>query len=220
MQLSNEVEFIMNNAMSMANDYKNEYILPEHILYMILDVNDIFDSQDAIQHELVFFLKTKIPVLLPNHYPVESAGFTQMIKTILYYVEQSERNTITVGDILVAIWDIQGRAKYILTECGVDKDKIIETAEDLGSSNIECKEGRGGNNKDPQMAIVNGVPNNKKSKHKFLDKFTIEMVQILKDKKYDIIIKCNKKVELSIKIIYDLHRNSGHAPVLKDYPHL
>jgi ATP-dependent Clp protease ATP-binding subunit ClpA len=204
MQLSNDVEFIMNNAMSMANDYKNEYILPEHILFIIMDNNDIFDNQDAIQHELETFLKTKIPVLPPNRRPVESAGFTQMIKTALHYVEQSKRNTITVGDILVAIWDIQGQAKYILAKCGIDKDKIIETAEDLGSSDIEDDEENDG----AQMATANGAPNNKKSKHKFLDKFTIEMVQQAKDGKYDPIIGRNDEVERTIQILCRKKKNN------------
>jgi len=196
MELSRELRIIMSQAFNKARETKNEYLMPEHILYSILkNDEDIVDKlnidQEEILEDLNMFFQTKVP-LVEGRNPTESLGFNQVIQASVQQVENSQRTIVEVSDILVAIFYAQGQATYFLQKYGVGKEDLIEVVAEVQQSD---------NNEEPDQ------PTQRKRKS-MLEEFAIELVQQARDGKLDPIIGRNEEIERTVQILCRKKKNN------------
>jgi len=195
MELSRELRMIMSQAFNKAHENKNEYLMPEHILYSIIKNDDeivekLNIDQDEILEDLNMFFKTKVPIV-EGRKPTESLGFNQVIQASVQQVENSQRNVVEVSDILVAIFMAQGQAKYILQKYGVQHQDLVEAVTEIQGSNEE--------EQDPQP---------QRKKKSMLEEFAVELVQQARDGKLDPIIGRVDEIERTVQILCRKKKNN------------
>ncbi len=195
MELSRELRVIMSQAFNKARETKNEYLMPEHILYSILKndeeiVEKLNIDQEEILEDLNTFFKTKVPTVEGRN-PTESLGFNQVIQASVQQVENSQRNTVEVSDILVAIFNAQGQAKYILQKYGIEKENLMEVVTEQQQSSEEEQ------SEQPQ-----------RKKKSMLEEFAVELVQQARDGKLDPIIGRQDEIERTVQILCRKKKNN------------
>ena len=134
MEISEDVQGMLNAAYLDARERKHEYITPEHILYAAL----YFDytrkvlfacgaEPDEIRLELEEHLKYNIPVSDRTE-PIQTIGFQDVIERAVIHTESSAKKMLDLGDILVSIFDEEKSfGSYYLKKAGLDRFNLLET---------------------------------------------------------------------------------------------
>ena len=203
MNLSRNLRIIMSQAFNKARDDKNEYLMPEHVLYSIIQndeelVDKLSIDADDILEELNAFFKTKVPAVKQGHNPTESLGFNQVIQNSVQKVENSQRQTVEVGDVMVALFDVKGHASYILSKFGVEKTDVVDIVTEIQQQS----EGYS-----PEAA---GDPHSQREKKKksILAEYTVELVKEAKDGNADPVIGREEEIERTIQILCRKKKNN------------
>jgi len=202
MELSRELRMIMSHAFNKARELKNEYLMPEHILYSIVKNDEVIVDklnieQDDILEDLTAFFQTKIPPAVDGRQPVESLGFNQVIQASVQQVENSSRQTVEVGDILIAIFNAGGQSRYILQKYGIEKEDLLEAVTDTQRGDMETEQ--------PEAQQPGAAPRKKKS---MLEEYAVELVQQARDGKLDPIIGRDAEIERTVQILCRKKKNN------------
>ncbi|MDC7225288.1 MAG: ATP-dependent Clp protease ATP-binding subunit ClpA [Spirochaetales bacterium] len=133
MEISEDVQGMLNAAYLDARERKHEYITPEHILYASL----YFDLPRQIIHacgiepeelriELEEHLKHNIPVA-DNAEPIQTVGFQDVIERAVVHTESSSKQILDLGDILVSIFDEEKSfSSYYMKRAGLNRLNLLE----------------------------------------------------------------------------------------------
>lgn len=198
MDLSRNLRLIMSHAYNKAREENNEYLMPEHILYSIVsNDNEIVEKlgvdSDAIMSELDSFFVTKVPLVKDGNTPIESMGFSQVIQAAIQQVENSARDIVEVGDIMVSLFDANGQANYILQKNHVNRELILESVSDLQ---------RGDDNPAPESNSMN------RKKKSMLAEFCTELVAKAAAGEIDPIIGRDEEIERTVQILCRKKKNN------------
>ncbi len=145
MNLSQEVSKVVTLAFEMAKNKKNEYLTPEHLLYVILISNNevitIINDLDADIEELKLNLNEYIEKNLEkvkNKEPVESIGFKQIFYMAMQMVMSSGKKEIGTDHILAAIYELEESfAAYYLEDAGISKRELLYHLCHMNDSDME-----------------------------------------------------------------------------------
>lgn len=203
MELSRNLRVIMSQAFNTAQELRSEYLMPEHILYSIVkNDEEIVDrlnlDAEIILQELKVFFQTKVPLIQgsTSRKPTESLGFNQVIQNSVQQVESSQRDTVEIGDIMIALYDIQGHAQFILQKNGVEREDLLEVV-----TQIQQESGYGA----PAGAQPQVGRGKKKS---LLQEYTVELVREAKDGRLDPIIGRKDEIERTVQILCRKKKNN------------
>ncbi len=128
--ISNQVYTVAVNEARLQN---HEYITPEHFLYaaMMFDIGkEIIEGSGGnvrdITNNLQDFFMEKM-TQTRSESPVDSYGLVKMFEMASHQAQMSNKETITLGDLLVAMLDLQESfGVYILLKNGVERLALLK----------------------------------------------------------------------------------------------
>lgn len=153
MNVSVEVQDILNAAYQEARIQHHEYLTPEHVLFAALHFNytrevlkECHADPDMVRADLAKHLKEKVPVV-ENAIPDQSAGFQNVVTRAAMHSEHSNQDFLEMGDVIVSLFDEEKSfCSYFLKKAGMTRLALLEVVSHiLGRSEIEMKEIRTAN---------------------------------------------------------------------------
>ena len=132
MDISQELQIIVNTAYQEARSRNHEYFTPEHLLYTSMEFTDPRDliefcgaDPDEIKVDLEeYFSRYVFPVSGPE--PIQTEGLQNVIERSLLHMTSAGKDTIEIGDILVSILDEPDSfAAYYMRKSGVSRMDLL-----------------------------------------------------------------------------------------------
>ncbi len=150
MNIADDVQAVINTAYHDAKANHHEYLTAEHILYAALyfDIpRQILEASggdpDELKKSLENYFKEHIPVITEGE-PLQSLGFNEVIERAMFHNESASKETIEIGDILVAIYSAEkSHGSYYMKANGVEKLALLEEVAHGGYTSEEEEEGTG-----------------------------------------------------------------------------
>lgn len=157
---------LLSNVLQCCLDYRHEFVMPEHLLCMLLDdssfdgVLSCFCDASRLRSELVSQMEQmeKVPESRGNYQPEASALMTQLLDRACQHVVFSSADELDVQHLVVALTELEGSwAAYLLVNTlGEDvaefKSMIVSAYEDQWTDNEE--DGEQPNAKEPWRKLV------------------------------------------------------------------
>lgn len=212
-QLTGEARGVIQNAFSIASERNHEYFGPEHVLFsMVVLGHDAIMGFPLEYGELVEEIETyfeKIPTIVgANVHPVETLDFKKMVEIAVSLTHSSGRTIVNSGDLLVAIYDIEGYANFFLNKNGINRADVIENATAFQRNNDFIA--NDGTADDAEVSEAPSQPTEPRSpkKKSVLAEYCIELVARAKDGKIDPVIGREKEIQRTIQILCRKKKNN------------
>jgi ATP-dependent Clp protease ATP-binding subunit ClpA len=161
MEISDDVQELIQTAYLMAKERRHEYLTPEHLLHAAFhfpELRTLLEEAGADLEEasrlLEAYLAEKVPAVAGDEAfePIQSAGFESVIGRLLYHAQSSSTSIVEPGDLLVAIFDEEeSQSGYILRKSGVSRYALlnavtsavpwVEEGEDEGEVEDDSEDG-------------------------------------------------------------------------------
>jgi ATP-dependent Clp protease ATP-binding subunit ClpA len=133
MNLSQEVNEILNAAYQDARQRKHEYLTPEHVLYAALHfeyAREVIDEcgadADTIRSQLDEHLRENVPTVSRED-PQQSLGFQNVVERAVFHAESAGKEEVDAGEILVSLFDEeQSFGAYFLKKAGIKRLALLE----------------------------------------------------------------------------------------------
>jgi len=229
--VTRDLEMIFKALKVYVAEQEHEYILPEHLLYMLINNDRVYAlldncgvCVDDISKDLDKFFKNKIQRNDDNA-PLESPSFSRIVNDAIIQVYSAQLEELDVMDLLVAIFkEEKSHALYFLKKAGANEltlkrelsrqDYSQESYTDGESEDdvvefLKKKFVEGQRNSQPQQKKQRS--NNRNGKLKFLENFSVNLTDMAKLGKIDPII--GRKVELD-RTMQALNRRRKNNPIL------
>ena len=195
-KISKQVQHILNASFVEAEKRRHGFITPEHILYTMLqneEIQNLLDSCDAnvqyIQDKLSDFLQERIPPLAGNE-PLQTIGFKNVINATVMHCAAAEKPELEAGDILVSLLEAkENHCSYFLQKSGLDKLKLLD-------------------------AIVANSPQTRagttetRQKQSILEQYTTNLTEMAKNGRFDVLIGREEELERTIQILCRRYKNN------------
>ena len=234
-EVSPDLNLIFARIPEFASERGHEFVLPEHLLYLLLQNNRIKrllaavgGDPAAVEYDLDEFFRTKVEAFDNIDHPLESIAFSRIVNNAFARALSSEKEFMDVLDILVSILEQdKTHACYYLRKQGIDRYAVIKEISwgDYGQENGD--EAENSPNDDPdedeeemeeidfeeleEQDTTEPAEPGKEVKLKFLPQFAVNLTAMARDGKIDPII--GRKVELS-RLMQTLNRRKKNNPVL------
>ncbi len=218
MDISQELQIIVNAAYQEARTRKHEYFTPEHLLYSSLafeSSRDMLESSGAdpelIEERLEEYF-TKYVETAPAAEPVQTEGLQNIIERTMLQMSSAGKDTIRVGDILIAILDEpQSFAAYYMKQAGVNRLSLLEIVshppremeepedfdddyQDAGDE--EAMDDSMGGSPDEEV-----TPRRGRKRKSALDQYTTDLTRLAEEGKLEPLIGRDAIVERTIQIL-------------------
>ena len=218
MDISQELQIIVNAAYQEARTRKHEYFTPEHLLYSSLSFDisrEMLQSSgadpDLIEERLEEYF-TKYMETAPAIEPVQTEGLQNIIERTMLQMSSAGKDTIRVGDILIAILDEpQSFAAYYMKQAGVNRLTLLEIVshptremEDLETFEevpMEESEAFEGGAEEYGSGEEEVTPRRGKKKKSALDQYTTDLTRLAEEGKLEPLIGRDAIVERTIQIL-------------------
>lgn len=149
MQLEKRVNSIILSAFYEARQEKHEYVTAEHVFYSSLfneDAKEIFENLnidiELLKREMKDYLKNNIPKSEGKKEVIQSEGFQLLLNNAASKAVSSNRKVVELGDILVAIYDLEESfASYLLKNEGVERYDLLSVVSHGGESEEPVESG-------------------------------------------------------------------------------
>jgi len=151
MNVSIEVQDILNAAYQEARIKQHEFITPEHILYAALHfpyTRGVMEAcganADKIREDVLRHLGEKVPAVA-NSQPDQSVLFQNVITRAALHSEATSQETIEMGDILVSMFEEEkSYCSYFMKKAGITRLSILEVISHIvGRSETQMREIQG-----------------------------------------------------------------------------
>ena len=210
MEVSIEVQSVLNAAYIDAKEKKHEYLTPEHVLYASLfftEIKEILENCGADSDQLIKnleeYLADNIPVVKGGE-PVQSAGLQDVIDSALFHTQSSSKNRVDLGDLVVSIFEHKSLyASFFLKKAGVTRRALLRAV------TYAYTEGAA-SSADTIETEADGTTK-KKKKSKALDLYTRELTEAAKKGELEPLIGREEIIE---RIEQVLCRRLKNNPVL------
>lgn len=205
MKIEQELNDLFDKAYKFAQDNKHEYVTPEHILFLILQIKNYQDiifsiggNCDGIVSGLQVFFESKIPKLhTRKKEPIQSNDVVLALNDAYAHCLSAAKNSIEVSDYLVSIYNLeQSYASYYLKKNGV---ALLDLLRELAIENVKIQD--------------NGSEN--KKKETALQKFCVDLTAQAALYKFDPLIGREDVIQ---RVIHVLCRRSKNNPILVGDP--
>jgi len=133
MQISKEVNDMLNAAYQDARIHKHEYLTPEHVLvnalifpYVKKVITTCGGNPDDLKQSLRDYLDKEIPVT-SQHEPKQTLGFQQVMERTFIRASHAEKETIEAGDILISLFEeTESFGSQLMREQGIHRLDLLE----------------------------------------------------------------------------------------------
>jgi ATP-dependent Clp protease ATP-binding subunit ClpA len=146
MTLSSGLQNVLDKAFKLAKENKHEYVTPEHILSVALEIDAVkglllFCGVDSsyIKKLVTDFLNTKIPVT-ENTDPIQTEGFQNLLERSIVHCLSAEKPSVEITDVLVSMFDdTRLHCCYFLQKGNLSKLQLLEVLSDAQNQNKEIQ---------------------------------------------------------------------------------
>ena len=133
MTLSNQLKNVLNKAFQVAKDKNHEFVTPEHILFVALDLDVIkalflFCGVDGtfLQDEIKGYLDEKIPVA-NGFEPIQTEGFEALLERSVAHCVSAEKISVELTDVIASMFDDNRLyCSYFLQKANLSKVQFLE----------------------------------------------------------------------------------------------
>ncbi len=136
MKVSEIVQEALGTAYLTAREHRHEYITPEHMLYAMLFYDETrFVLRESgvdlnkLKENLEEYFEKRIPVLdgEQEREPEQTLGFQDIIEQAVSHTDSSQKETLELSDLLVAIFDEpETYGNYYLVKNGLTRYNLTE----------------------------------------------------------------------------------------------
>lgn len=136
MTFSDELVDILNDSVSLAKSLKHEFLTPEHILSVALNLVSVQGliiicgaDFSIMQTEINNYLKTQIPKLNTDEdfEPIQTEGFKDLLEQAMSLSFDAKKQKIDFSDVLVNMFnDERLYCCYVLKKGGLSKLHLTE----------------------------------------------------------------------------------------------
>lgn len=209
MKITNEVNLILVKAYEEARGKNSEYITPEHLLYAATfdenveyAIKECGGSLDNLRYNLITYIRTYISKIGYGD-PQESFEFQQVILNAHEQIKNSGKEVIDVDHILSAIFNLEDSyARYYLEQEGVTKrDLLYSLSHSLAEDNRASYEDENSGEIEKNTAEENQDQIKKKKEDAFLNKFTTNLIEKVREENSDPLIGRQDILDRSIQIL-------------------
>lgn len=215
MQIDKKLNNIILSAFYEAKNELHEYVTAEHVFYSILfdeTALEIFERLDLdidlLKREMKSYLKNNIPKTKKKKEIIQSEGFQMMLNNAASKAVNSQRNTVELTDVIVAIYDLEeSYASYLLKNEGVERydllsvishgidqdDEIKDDEYDIGAEVFEIK----GDERKKEI-----------SPEKLLKKFTTDLTDLAQKGELDPVIGRTDILKKTIQVLLRRKKNN------------
>ena len=131
--MNNEVRDIISSAVYFAHASKDEYLTPEHILYIILKetnrgelITKCGGDLRSILHELEIYIKKEIPKKSTDKLSEPSEQLNIILTAAQQHATNAGKKNFSLEDVLVQIFDSETYASYFLKKYGVTRMDLLK----------------------------------------------------------------------------------------------
>ena len=173
--ISDELEKTLQRTQKYAKSFKHQYMTLEHLLFSMLDDNDVIKVLDAcvidkdkLRNKLEKFVEDNLRDLINDSSENEvkpTLGFQRVIQRAVIHVQSSGKEEANAANVLVAIFsERESHAVYFLQQENLNRLDVVNYL----SHGIEKE-----NEKDDFDQMLNDYPedNQKKKQTKLLKSF-------------------------------------------------
>lgn len=214
MKITNEVNLILLKAYEEARGKNSEYITPEHLLYAATfdenveyAIKECGGSLENLRYNLNTYIRTYINKIGYGE-PQESIEFQQVILNANEQITNSGKDVIDVDHIISGIFNLEDSyARYYLEQEGATKRELLYSlchslAEDNKNSyDDERTEDFEEDTKEGSFIEENQEQVKKKKEDAFLNKFTTNLIEKVKEENSDPLIGRQDILDRSIQIL-------------------
>lgn len=198
MEISEDVQAVLNAAYREAKERKHEYLTPEHVLYAALYfdlpraiIEECGADPDWIKEKLTHYLETHIPAVRDSE-PVQSVGFQGVIEHAVFQTESSQKGKVDIGDILVSIYEQEESfGAYYMKKAGITRLELLRVIShgELLTNTDGAEEGA---QSDEKLLI---------KRRSALKSFTVELTQLAQDGQLDPLIGREDILERTVQVL-------------------
>ncbi|EES90092.1 AAA family ATPase [Helicobacter canadensis] len=199
-EISKELNYILQAAQSRAKHLGHEYLTLEHIFHSLLDSQTVIKAiqecggnikalKSQIERYLTHFLQSHPDA---SELPIETLAVTRVIEIMVSHVKGAQRKEAQVGDLLAAILEEdKAFCTQLLKAQGITRLNILEYITE---------------NQDTQQAQKFEKDENKQES--ILEKYCINLTQEAKEGKIDPIIGRDKEIERCLEVLLRRKKNN------------
>ena len=213
--LSPELQQTLQRAVEDVRTRRHEFLLLEHLLLAMLDdpgvVNIIRHCGGDLRKlrvDLESFLTEKVEALPDDSdaMPEQTLGFQRVLQRALMHAQGAERDTVTNGNLLVAMFrERDSYAVYLLEKQGITRFDVINyishgiSKVDAGSARPTARPAQGGADlgMEDEPAITRP-----------LEQFTTDLVQRAADGKIDPLVGRESELERAVQVLCRRRKNN------------
>ena len=211
--LSQELEYVLNQAFIKATRKRQEFITIEHLLLALLGNPSAVDvlkacgaDLDALAKTLNDFIEETCPVL-PQGEEREAQptlGFQRVLQRAVFHVQASGKKEVTGANVLVAIFsEKDSQAVYFLNQQGITRLDVVNYISH-GVSKVSDEEFEG---QESAASGEQGVQE-EEQKHSALDSWTTNLNELARQGKIDPLIGRTHEVERAVQILCRRRKNN------------
>ena len=191
-EISKELNYVLQNAQNRAKHLGHEYLTLEHIFQSLLENPTIIKAlqecggniqtiKSQIERYLLHFLQ---PYSNSNETPMETLAVTRVIEIMISHVKGSQRKEAQVGDLLAAILEEdKAFCTQVLKAQGITRLNILEYI----TENIQSLQTPKNKNENQQESI--------------LEKYCINLTKEAKEGRTDPIIGRDAEIERCLEVL-------------------
>ena len=207
--INKELSVTLGFAVREAKKRRHEYVCIEHVLYAILHDSagvDIIENSsgniETLKHRLEMFFEEQLDQIPEGKEYVlqQTVGFQRVIQRAVNHARAAEKQEVTIGDILVAIFqEKDSHATYYMSQEGVTRLDILNYISH-GMSDEPYRQIPGG--------FFKTEKGEKKKKSDPLEMFTIELVERAALGKLDPLIGRELELERTLQVLCRRRKNN------------
>jgi len=227
-EVSPDLNNILVSASELAAEKGHEYILSEHILYVMLQdarIRQLFSTMgvdlEGMQRDIEKFLREKVESFDYHAPPIESVTFSRLVSRAFNMALSAEKAMVDVFDILVSLFEEKNSTScYLLHRYGLSRYEIIkeiahgdyEPAEPIEEIEMNETDYMTFDDDDDDDATEAETPaDGTHPKPKYLPRFAVNLTQQAMEQKIDPIIGRQPELE---RLMQTLCRRKKNNPLL------
>jgi ATP-dependent Clp protease ATP-binding subunit ClpA len=201
--ISNNLNEVFQKSILLAKQLRHEYLSVEHVFYNLLSSKEGSEiitvcggDVERMRDELIEYIKTNIEPLPEgvNQDPHESVALSRLVDNMIKHIQSAQLQSANVGDLLAALYDEENTFSFfLLNQYQISRLDILEYISDSDAE----------------------IDNDLEIETSFLDKYAIDLLQKVKEKKIDPVIGRDDEIKRVIQI---LCRRKKNNPILIGEP--
>jgi ATP-dependent Clp protease ATP-binding subunit ClpA len=200
--ISAELNSVFQKALMFAKDQRHEYLTIEHVFFALLGSKegvhvikecggDVAAMREALGNYLMNTME-RLPEDV-NQEPFETVALSRLIDKMIRHIQSAQKEQAEVGDLMAVIYEEENTYAYLLLlEHDISRVDVLDA---ISHRDIET-----------QSSSEN---------ESYLDKFTMNLVEIAKEGKIDPVIGRQEEID---RVVQTLCRRKKNNPLLVGEP--